>query len=64
MVRQYILWGMTLAAKWQKCELVNNRLEQLVQNLSEDNVWHAAHIVPVADGGRDSFLPLKKLARV
>jgi len=55
---------MTLAVKWQKCELVNNRLEQLVQNLSEDNVWHAAHIVPVADGGRDFFLPLKKLARV
>jgi len=55
---------MTLGAKWQKCELVNNRLEQLVQDLSEDNVWHADHIVPVADGGGKSFLPLKKLVRV
>ncbi len=31
---------------------------------SEGNAWHADHIVPVADGGGKSLLPLKKLACV
>ncbi len=31
---------------------------------SEGNAWHADHIVPVADGGGKSFLPLKRLAFV
>jgi hypothetical protein len=39
-------------------------LERLVLDPSEGNAWHADHIVPVADGGGKSFLPLKKLACV
>jgi hypothetical protein len=35
-----------------------------VRDPSEGNAWHADHIVPVADGGGKSLLPLKKLACV